>query len=138
MSTLIELSNLLTEFYDKFASWEQSVVRESDYTLAQIHTMEVLGSHGPMKMKDLASRLGITTGTLTVQVDKLVKAMLAERIYSETDRRTILVSLTEKGRGVYQHHNHLHLTLVQDLIKNLSDADENKLIEILKKLNTNF
>ncbi len=138
MSSTVQLNNLFTEFYDKFASWEQSVVRDSEYSLAQIHTLEVLGSCGAMKMKDLAVRLGITTGTLTVQVDKLVKASLIERIYSETDRRTILVDLTVKGKEVFEHHNHLHLTFTEELLKGLNEEDERGLIDLLEKVNRNF
>jgi len=132
------LNDFFTEFYDKFSSWEQSVVRDSEYSLAQIHILEVLGSHGSMKMKDLATRLGITTGTLTVHVDKLVKLTLIERIYSETDRRTILVNLTDKGTKEYEHHNNLHHTLTQELIKSLSSNEEEQLIELFKKINKNF
>ncbi|MCE0495108.1 MarR family winged helix-turn-helix transcriptional regulator [Vibrio salinus] len=138
MTSIVQLNNLFTEFYDKFASWEQSVVRESNYSLAQIHTLEVLGSCGAMKMKDLAVRLGITTGTLTVQVDKLVKASLIERIYSQEDRRTILVDLTDKGKAVFEHHNHLHLTFTEELLKGVDQKEEELLIQILNKVNNNF
>lgn len=97
MQKLKQLNHLLIEFYDKLSSWEQSVVKETGYTLAQVHTIEVLGSHGPMRMKELADRLSITTGTLTVQVDKLVKAGLIVRLPQESDRRSILVDLTPRA-----------------------------------------
>ena len=66
MRNLELLNQTLTEFYDKMSSWEQSVVKETGYSLAQIHTIEVLGSFGALRMKELAQKLGITTGTLTV------------------------------------------------------------------------
>lgn len=79
MSELEKLNQMLTEFYDKMSSWEQSVVKETGYSLAQVHTIEVLGGHGALRMKELAEKLGITTGTLTVQIEKLVNANLIER-----------------------------------------------------------
>ncbi|MGR5457310.1 MarR family winged helix-turn-helix transcriptional regulator, partial [Vibrio alfacsensis] len=79
----------------KMSSWEQSVVKETGYSLAQVHTIEVLGIHGAMRMKELADKLGITTGTLTVQVDKLVAANLMERLPHPNDRRAIVVALTQ-------------------------------------------
>ncbi|OXX46039.1 MarR family transcriptional regulator, partial [Vibrio sp. V17_P4S1T151] len=45
MSNIEKLNQQLTEFYDKMSSWEQSVVRDTGYSLAQIHTIEVLGIH---------------------------------------------------------------------------------------------
>ena len=62
MHQLTELNNLITEFYDKMSSWEMSVVKETGYSLAQIHTLEVLGSHGAMRMKELANRLNRSSG----------------------------------------------------------------------------
>ncbi|MDW6094504.1 MarR family winged helix-turn-helix transcriptional regulator [Vibrio rhizosphaerae] len=138
MSSLNELNNLLTEFYDKMSSWELSVVKGTGYSLAQIHTLEVLGSHGAMKMKDLANRLGITTGTLTVQIDKLVKLGLVARHFYETDRRSILVDLTESGQQIFRQHNQLHLSLTEELTKNLDSETRYALTSILKQINQEF
>lgn len=46
-------------------------------------------------MKELAERLGVTTGTLTVAVDKLEKPGLVERKPHDTDRRSYFVILTD-------------------------------------------
>ena len=138
MSTIVSLNKVLTEFYDKMASWESSVVRESEYSLAQLHTLEVLGNHGAMNMKSLAHHLGITTGTLTVQVDKLVKLGLLQRRYSEQDRRSITVALTDAGQAIHEHHNALHLSLTEDLTKDLSQVDRDTLITLLSKVNQEF
>ncbi|WPC76852.1 MarR family winged helix-turn-helix transcriptional regulator [Vibrio porteresiae] len=138
MQQLADLNNLLTEFYDKMSSWEQAVVKETQFSLAQVHTLEVLGSHGAMRMKELANRLGITTGTLTVQVDKLVKAGLIERHSLEGDRRSILVELTEAGHQVFQTHNVLHLQLTEDLTRHFTPEQQQALSEMLRKMNQEF
>lgn len=138
MSSYASLNKVLIEFYDKMASWEASVVRESDYSLAQIHTLEALGNYGPMNMKSLANQLGITTGTLTVQVEKLVKLGLLQRFYSEDDRRSITVALTDEGQAIHQHHNALHLSLTQELTKELSADERQALSSLLGKMNQEF
>ncbi|MGO1296513.1 MAG: MarR family winged helix-turn-helix transcriptional regulator [Vibrio sp.] len=138
MSSIESLSHVLTEFYDKMASWEAAVVRESDYSLAQIHTLEALGNHGAMNMKALAHHLGITTGTLTVQVDKLVKLALLTRQYSEEDRRSIVVELTDSGLEIYQHHNRFHLALTHELTKSFSHDEQQQLITLLARVNHEF
>lgn len=138
MSTIVSLNKALTEFYDKMASWELSVVRESEYSLAQIHTLEVLGNYGAMNMKSLANQLGITTGTLTVQVEKLVKLDLVKRQHSEDDRRSITVALTEAGQAIHEHHNALHLSLTEDLSKDLSEDERHTLMALLNKVNQEF
>ncbi|AVH33311.1 MarR family transcriptional regulator [Vibrio fluvialis] len=138
MQHLTELNNLITEFYDKMSSWELSVVKETGYSLAQIHTLEVLGSHGAMRMKELANRLSITTGTLTVQVEKLVQAGLIERQSLEGDRRSIVVDLTDQGQSVYREHNALHIALTQDLTRHFTEQQHQALVQMLTQMNKEF
>ncbi|MFV0449071.1 MAG: MarR family winged helix-turn-helix transcriptional regulator [Vibrio sp.] len=138
MHHLTELNNLITEFYDKMSSWEMSVVKETGYSLAQIHTLEVLGSHGAMRMKELANRLSITTGTLTVQVEKLVQAGLIERQSIEGDRRSVLVTLTQQGKEVFQQHNALHMSLTEELTRRFSAEQQNNLAKMLTLINQEF
>ena len=71
MSLIEELTDELLLFYNSFASWESSVIRSSDLSVSETHAIEALGQHGTMNMKSLASRLGVTTGTVTVTVDRL-------------------------------------------------------------------
>jgi DNA-binding MarR family transcriptional regulator len=138
MKEFEKLNHSIIEFYDKLSSWEQSVVRDRHYSLAQTHTIEVLGSHGAMRMKELAGRLGITTGTLTVQVDKLVNAGFIERRPHQSDRRSIVVDLTDAGQRFYREHDDLHLTLTQDITANLDENERAILLQCLSKMNTEF
>ncbi|UTT86469.1 MarR family transcriptional regulator [Vibrio pelagius] len=138
MQNLEHLSQLITEFYDKMSSWEQSVVKETGYSLAQVHTIEVLGVHGALRMKELSEKLGITTGTLTVQIEKLVKAELVKRCEHPTDRRAIVVDLTPAGHAIHTQHNQLHLELVNDLTSGISSKETQILTACLEKMNRKF
>ncbi|AZG72811.1 MarR family winged helix-turn-helix transcriptional regulator [Shewanella livingstonensis] len=132
------LNNLIIEFYDKLSSWEQSVVKDTGYSLAQVHTIEVLGSHGSMRMKELADRLAITTGTLTVQVEKLVKFGLIIRSPHEDDRRSILVGLTSEGMALHKHHNRMHMQLTEDITRHLDQNSIDVLTKSFEKMNREF
>ncbi len=138
MSNIEKLNQQLTDFYDKMSSWEQSVVRDTGYSLAQIHTIEVLGIHGALRMKELAQKLGITTGTLTVQIEKLVNAKLIERGAHPDDRRSIVVTLTAEGQKIHRQHNQLHVELVKDLTRYLDANEETVLLNSLLKMNQEF
>ncbi|MGR2965425.1 MarR family transcriptional regulator [Vibrio vulnificus] len=138
MRNLEKLNQTLTEFYDKMSSWEQSVVKETGYSLAQIHTIEVLGCHGALRMKELAEKLGITTGTLTVQIEKLVKAELIERCALPEDRRAIVVKLSEAGQVIHRQHNQLHLDLVRELTRQIDEEQQALLLSCLEKMNQEF
>lgn len=138
MQHIEKLNHALTEFYDKMSSWEQSVVKETGYSLAQVHTIEVLGNHGALRMKELAQKLSITTGTLTVQIEKLVKAELIERCPHPEDRRAIVVTLTPEGQKIHSHHNQLHLSLVKELTADIPTDQSEMLLNCLTKMNQEF
>jgi DNA-binding MarR family transcriptional regulator len=53
---------------------------------------------GAMGQTALGELLGYNTGTMTVLVDRLEREAIAERIPHPTDRRRLIVQLTEHGR----------------------------------------
>lgn len=52
-----------------------------------------LMEHGPVTAGQIAERLGLTSGTVTVLVDRLVKHGYAAREHDPDDRRRVLVRL---------------------------------------------
>jgi len=133
-----ELSNLIVEFYDKVSSWEHDVVKDQGVTLEQAHTIETLGSANALRMKELASKMGITTGTLTVNIDKLEKLGFVKRVPNENDRRSILVRLTEKGEELFEEHHKMHLRLTTEMCSSLSEDEADKFKDILTKVLKSF
>ncbi|MGB3210373.1 MAG: MarR family transcriptional regulator [Desulforhopalus sp.] len=109
------LSHQLAEFYDKMASWEHSIVKDSGLSPAQMHTVEIIGHNKDMRMKELAERLGVTTGTLTIGVDKLEKLGLVERKPHESDRRSWLIVLTDAGKQMYEQHHKYHQEFTNEI-----------------------
>jgi len=132
------LSHQLAEFYDKMASWEHSIVKDSGLSPAQMHTVEIIGHNQNMRMKELAERLGVTTGTLTVGVDKLEKLGLVERKPHESDRRSWLIVLTDEGKEMYEQHHKYHQEFTNEISRDLTLEQINNLTEqlniILKRL----
>jgi len=132
------LSHQLAEFYDKMASWEHSVVKDSGLSPAQMHTVEIIGHNQNMRMKELAERLGVTTGSLTVGIDKLEKLGLVKRKPHESDRRSWLIVLTDDGKQMYEQHHKYHQEFTNEISRDLAleqiDNLTNYLNTILKRL----
>ena len=135
MKTIEELTDELLLFFNGFASWESSVIRSSDLTVSEAHAIEVLGQYGKMNMKNLAQKLGVTTGTTTVTVDRLEKKDYAKRETTREDRRVNLISLTEKGMKAFEEHHNYHLNLTEQMVSNLSEEEIDQFYKILKKIN---
>lgn len=134
--SLEELNHLLVEFYEKWSSWEHSVVRGESLTLPQMHALEIIGAHGPLRMKELAHKQGVTTGTMTVVVDKLEKKGLISRAQSKDDRRSITVCLTDSGREAYKGHHKMHQTVTAEITSDFTPEEISQLREFLQKMIT--
>ena len=130
-----KLTHNLLELYDKLSSWEHEIVRKSEITLSQMHTLEVIGLYGSSKMRLLADKLGVTTGTVTVMVATLEKKGLIIKENDPDDTRSIIISLTEKGYQYYSEHHKYHHDLIDNVSSVLTDDEIKRINTILEKIN---
>jgi DNA-binding MarR family transcriptional regulator len=133
-----KISNLIVEFYEKLSSWEHAIVADSGVSLPQMHVIEILGIIGSVKMKELADKLGITTGTLTITIDKLEKKGLVERLANPDDRRSYVIQLTGAGKALQKEHSNYHLKMTEECIINYSKNDKKKLISLIESFIENL
>ena len=133
-----QLTHEIYNFFNRFVSWETSIIRSSDLTLSESHAVELLGIYGGMNMKTLADKLAVTRGTVTVTVDRLEKGGYAKRFSIEEDRRAYIIELTPKGHKAFEEHHKHHLCLTEKLVPLLSDVETETLLRILQKLNADL
>lgn len=132
------LSNRIVEFYELLSSWEQEVIKDSDLSLQQMHTIEVIGNNEMIQMKSLADKLHISMGTLTVMIYRLEKMSLVKREKNPEDGRSFIIRLTEKGELHFkEHHNH-HATLISELLFDFNDDEKKTLNNLIEKMIINF
>jgi DNA-binding MarR family transcriptional regulator len=60
--------------------------------------LDILEQHGSMSAGDLAQASRLTSGAITAVIDRLERAGLARRVPDPTDRRRVLVELTQRAR----------------------------------------
>lgn len=70
---------------------------EIDLTYTQYITMMVLWERKSLTVKELGECLFLDSGTLTPLLKKMETKGLLDRKRSETDERSLIVSITEKG-----------------------------------------
>lgn len=128
------LAQQIIEFYEKLSSWEHAVVKDSELSPGQMHAIEIIGHEKSLRMKELAEKLGVTTGTLTVTVDKLERKGLLERRPHESDRRSYRVVLTEEGKKHFASHQEYHLQLTEEIAAVLSTEELEVFGRVLDKV----
>lgn len=94
----------------------------ADTTRGQGRILAILKLQDGISTKDLSYLLGIRVSSLNELLAKMEKADYIKREPSETDRRVMLVKLTEKGRNAQQS-----VWNPEDIFSCLSEADQNTL-----------
>ena len=121
--TVDKMTSILVEFCERFYGWEASVAKLGKLSAPQLRTICVIGRNENIRMKDIADRMELTTGTVTVMIDRLQVMGLVERCRNESDRRSYKILLSEKGRKYYEEHRKRQRELVRKLANKVSDAD---------------
>ena len=95
-----------------------------DTTLPRFDVLAVLHAQPVgMKMSELSLHLIVSNGNVTGVVDRLVAEGLAERQSLATDRRAIVVQITDKGRALMDEMAAEHMTWINDMFSGVSEAD---------------
>ena len=129
---------LFTELFNKFNKMQNKKHMYKDMkelTLIEINTIIVIGRDNMKSMSEIANTLGVSFGTPTVTIDRLITKDYVVRIRDEEDRRQVFVKLSEKGIEVYNAIFELKSKATETIFSILSQEEKVALISILAKLN---
>ena len=135
------LNEVLVKLFRNINIIEERAICSGEYkdvTANDMHVIEAIDMEGARNMTSVARSLGVTTGTLTISVNSLVKKGYVERVRSEEDRRVVLISLSEKGRKAYLHHQRFHEQMIEAIVTELSMEEQVVLEKALVKLDQFF
>src|SRR5438067_7474302 len=97
--------------------------------------LEALLHKGPLPVNEIGKKVMLTSGSITVAVDRLEAKGLVERRAHSTDRRAKIVQLTKEGRKLITRVYANHAADVERLASAyLTGAERNTLIRLLKKI----
>lgn len=97
-SSATDVFELLDRVAKQLQEIQRQTVREADLTAPQYQTLRLLWARDAQPFKELANSNGCTPPTMTGIVDSLEKKELVSRQPNPADRRSLLVTLTEKGK----------------------------------------
>lgn len=135
------LNEMLVNLFNHVMDVEsQAVITEEfkDITNNDMHIIEAVGIAEPRNMSDIAKRLGVTVGTLTVNMNGLEKKNYIVRERSEKDKRVVYITLTERGKKAFFHHRDFHKNMIKSVVAGLDDDEKRLLYRCLVKLDRFF
>jgi DNA-binding MarR family transcriptional regulator len=102
--------------------------------LDTLSALRRIGSPYQLPATKLAGWVLLSSGGMTSRLDRMEAAGLVRRRPDPSDRRGVLVELTEQGREVIDAAIDAHLALYKQLLRGtLSRAEQKTFVELLRK-----
>jgi DNA-binding MarR family transcriptional regulator len=82
----------------------------------------------------LSERTGVTRATMTSLITGLEQDGYVERVHEKSDRREVLIHLTQKGIEFINRIIPGHFTCIAGLMSNLTERERKQLVKLLVKV----
>ena len=116
-------------------TYAENSITELEMCGSDFGVLEALLHKGPLPINEIRKKVLLTSGSITVAVDRLESKGLVERRASGTDRRARIVHLTKAGRELITRVYADHASDMERLAAaSLSRAERETLIRLLKKI----
>lgn len=134
------VNELLVEIFNRILSIESEKLKEKGIKLSmsEIHVLEAVTKVEEPTMTNIANKLGITVGSLTVSVNTLYQKGYLSRERDSEDRRKVMIGLLEKAEAALEIHNDFHNDMINSIFNDLKIEEDELLISSLKKLSSYF
>lgn len=102
--------------------------------ISDFAVLELLLHKGPSSVNEIGKKVFLTSGSITVALDRLEKRGLVKRENDPDDRRVKQIILTIKGRKLIRSAFDKHKLAMEEAVSSLSASERRTLIKLLKKL----
>jgi MarR family 2-MHQ and catechol resistance regulon transcriptional repressor len=115
--------------------------RQADHSIASLGlnwsdfaVLEVLLHKGPLPVNTIGAKVMLTSGSISVAVERLVQRGLVDRRDDPEDRRARVVHLTAEGRKLIECAFGQHEAAMEEVTRGLTKTEQAQLVPLLKKL----
>jgi DNA-binding MarR family transcriptional regulator len=101
-------------------------------------TLRRLDQPGGVTQRQLMRALNLSSGTVSIRVDRLTERGLVSRATDPADRRNSLISLTQAGRDLFEAVTPAHIATESRLLSALTSQQRDELASLLRVLLVSF
>ena len=129
-----ELAEVSTQIQRSFLVDLSTQVSQGNISIPQYTLLSFLNQTTGITMSRLAELMEHTSPATTGLVDRLVSSGLVERFGNPTDRRQVLVKITDKGRDLVEKIKANIVSQILEIAKELSEEDMQAWVRIYKTI----
>ena len=131
-NTVLRLWLLLRRVGDALGLCQDLVYSKYGLTSEQVAVLAAMKSRGPLRPSEFASILERSPNSMSMIIDRMVKAGLVRRTRDRKDRRVVFVSMTDKGREAVEPAVPTGWQFIHKVVSPLSYDDQRALADMLE------
>jgi len=132
---VLRLWRLLYQTYTLFKTCEDQIFEKHGLTTEQYGVLVAIKYLGePVRISDVARWLERSTNSVSMIVDRMVKAGLVRRVRDKRDRRTVHVFSTSKAETALKPATLAGLEFMRKIMSPLSSEDKRAFVSLLEIL----
>jgi DNA-binding MarR family transcriptional regulator len=114
----------------------KSTIADFDVDITPLHfeILRLLEEERTLHATEIGVRLQIAKAQMTQLIDKLVTLKIIERSTDTVDRRTLNISLTDRGRLFLREHKTSLINSFRESMSGLTDEELKELSDSLRKI----
>jgi DNA-binding MarR family transcriptional regulator len=109
-------------------------VSKGQCSLLEFETLKYVKDVGQPHMRDVAKNFHVTPPAATLMIDGLVKEKLLARVLDPSDRRSVRVMLTPKGKQLIERGMTKKASEMKKIFGILSPAERTHFVAAIKKI----
>ena len=113
---------------------QEIVQKRFNVSAVEVEILHLLNSAGDQKMKDIGETVKVKLSNLTNIVDRLESQKLVKRINSKTDRRSIFVHISAKGKKLLANYGDFLRELSTRMSQEVKNDQFKTLVDGLEKI----
>lgn len=134
MKDVERISENVYQMHRKMRVRLSNALSQGKITIPQYHILFYLFDKGKATMHEIAEHLLVSPAAVTGLVDKLVKMSFVCRKFSPSDRRVIIIALTERGKKVISKIKNQTDKLFLKVFKKLSAQERKDFLKVAEKM----
>jgi len=127
-----EVGLMIQKLVRVFQLFERDQIKTHGFTTSQCYTILELYKSGSLTMNELSEKMNLNSSTMTRILDNLVRDKYISRDRDKSDKRIVIVNLTETGKDIAKELD----TTVKEYYKNIiANIPQGQVEEVLRSVN---
>jgi MarR family transcriptional regulator, organic hydroperoxide resistance regulator len=113
---------------------DQHRKNDDGLTIAQVRALFALDKSDAATAGEIAETARLSPASVTAMLDELERDGIVTRVRSDTDRRRVLVTLTEEGKAVLKKRRRIWLKRWDKAFADVPERDLDAAAEVLRRI----